>query len=80
MPEESMVEPQREYSCIKCDNRTYTTDQFRATGKGFSRFFDIQNKKFATVSCTECGFTEIYREQASRLGNVADFLIGRFPW
>ena len=64
------------YSCMKCNNDTYTTDEFRATGGGFSRFFDVQNKKFTTVSCTQCGFTEIYRGDTSRWGNVADFFLG----
>ena len=64
------------YSCMKCNNDTYTTDEFRATGGGFSRFFDVQNKKFTTVSCTQCGFTEIYRGDTSKWGNVADFFLG----
>ena len=37
---------------------------------------DIQNKKFTTVSCGQCGFTEIYRGDSSTLGNVFDFLTG----
>ena len=64
------------YSCMKCNNTSYTTDEFRATGGGFSRFFDVQNKKFTTVSCSQCGFTEIYRGDTSKWGNVADFFMG----
>ena len=63
------------YVCTKCKNNTYVTDEFRATG-GISRFFDVQNKKFTTVSCSQCGFTEIYRGDTSRWGNVADFFLG----
>ncbi|MYC29470.1 MAG: DNA-binding protein [Chloroflexi bacterium] len=64
------------YSCMKCNNNSYTTDEFRATGGGFSRFFDVQNKKFTTVSCSLCGFTEIYRGDTGKWGNVADFFLG----
>ena len=64
------------YACVKCNNTGYTTDEFRATGSGFARFFDVQNKKFTTVSCTQCGYTEIYRGDTSKWGNVADFFLG----
>ncbi len=64
------------YACLKCQNTSYVTDEFRATGSGFARFFDVQNKKFTTVSCDQCGYTEIYRGDTSKLGNVLDFLVG----
>lgn len=37
--------------------------------------YSIQNKKFITVSCTNCGFTELYRSETSTGENVLDFLI-----
>ncbi len=61
------------WNCPKCGHRDFETDQFRATGGNFARFFDIQNKRFTTVSCTQCHFTEIYRTDSSTLGNVFDF-------
>ncbi len=69
-------EEQLQFSCAKCQNKSYTSEEIRTTGGGFSRFFDVQNKKFLTVSCTECGFTEMYRANTSRLGNIADFFLG----
>lgn len=59
--------------CPKCTNRTYETDEFRATGGAFAKIFDVQNKKFTTVSCTQCGFTELYKRKTSTIGNVFDF-------
>lgn len=50
-------------------------DQFQATGGTMAKLFDIQNKKFITVSCTNCGFTELYRSETSTGENVLDFLI-----
>lgn len=61
------------WTCPKCSNTAYETDQFAATGGRFSKIFDVQNKKFKTVSCTNCGFTEIYKRTTSTLGNVIDF-------
>ena len=39
------------FSCAKCHNNQYTTEEIRTTGK-YSRFFDLQNKKLTAVSCT----------------------------
>ncbi len=37
---------------------------------------DIQNKKFVTVSCTACGYTELYKQMNSTGMDILDFLIG----
>ena len=65
-----------QYVCPKCGNMRYESDQFQATGGNFAKLFDIQNKKFITVSCTNCGYTELYRAQNDAGMDVLDFLIG----
>ncbi len=62
--------------CPKCGNTTCEIDEFRAVGGGFAKVFDVQNKKFTTVSCTKCGFTELYKGSTSTLGNIFDFFVG----
>lgn len=66
----------QQYVCPKCGNTSYTHDQFQATGGNFAKLFDVQNKKFITVSCSNCGFTELYRSETSMGWNVLDFLMG----
>ena len=66
----------RNYSCPKCGNRHFDTDEFRATGGFWTKVFDIQNKRFTTVTCTKCSFTEIYKTKSSGIGNVFDFFTG----
>lgn len=61
------------WSCPKCENGEFETGQFRATGGILSQIFDVQNKKFSTVTCTRCSYTEVYRTDSSSLGNVFDF-------
>ena len=61
------------WSCPKCQNTEYEVDKFAATGGGFSKIFDIQNKQFSTVSCLNCRYTEIYKTSTTKLGNVFDF-------
>lgn len=61
------------WKCAKCSNRQFETDQFSATGGFFTKFFNIQSKKYTTLSCTQCGYTEMYKIDSSTLGNVLDF-------
>lgn len=66
---------QKSYSCQKCGNKKADIDQIRTTGAGFSKYFNIQNRRFTAVTCTKCGYTEFYRGQpASGASNVLDFL------
>lgn len=67
---------QTKYHCPKCGNTQAEVDEIRTTGKGFTRLFDIQNRKFTAASCTRCKYTEFYKGNASMLGNIADFLVG----
>ena len=64
----------RKWQCLKCHNKNFETGQFAATGGGLSKFFNVQNKKFATVTCTRCKYTELYKGDQSTLGNVFDFM------
>ena len=68
-----MAEVNIDYKCAKCGNTSCDVDEFRATGGFFTKIFDIQNKRFTTVTCTRCQYTEIYRTQSSQLGDIFDF-------
>ncbi len=68
--------PGQTYECAKCGGRDFDKDEIRTTGGGLSRFFDVQNRKFITVSCTRCGYTELFRKDTSTAGNILDFLVG----
>ena len=56
-----------------CDDLEFETDIFQATGGTLAKIFDVQNKKFTTVTCTRCQYTEIYKSSTSNLANVFDF-------
>ena len=60
------------YSCAKCNGIEYRAGQLRTTGSGLTRFLNIQNQKYSTVSCTSCGYTELYRMDGSGLSNILD--------
>lgn len=62
------------YHCPKCGCMEYESDQLQATGGTFAKMFDIQNKKFITISCVKCGYTELYKSSTSTGENILDFL------
>ena len=61
------------YTCAKCGNTQYDVGEMRAAGGFLSKLFDVQSKRFTTVTCTRCQYTEIYRASSSMLGNIFDF-------
>ena len=61
------------YRCDKCGNTAFESSEFRATGGFLTKIFDIQSKRFTTVTCTRCKYTELYKCDQSALGNVFDF-------
>ena len=63
------------FTCPKSSHTECLAEEVRIAGK-YSRFFDVQNKKFQTVSCAHCGYTEMYRGDTSTLANVFDFFTG----
>lgn len=65
---------QQQYTCIKCGNHNFEEDQLQATGGNFSKIFDVQNKKFITISCSQCGYTEPTKHKRVRM-NILDFLL-----
>ena len=62
------------YSCQHFLNRTFESREFRATGGFLTKIFDIQSKRFTTVTCTRCKYTELYKCDQSSLGNIFDFM------
>ncbi|MEN8007735.1 MAG: zinc ribbon domain-containing protein [Candidatus Krumholzibacteriota bacterium] len=62
------------YRCDKCGNTAFESSEFRATGGFLTKIFDIQSKRFTTVTCTRCKFTELYKGDQSTLGHVFDFM------
>jgi hypothetical protein len=63
-----------DYGCPKCGHTETETDSIATSGTGLSKMFDIQNRSFTVVTCTNCGYSELYRAQSS--GNLTDLFLG----
>ena len=64
--------PETNWICPKCSNTRYDTGEIRVTGGFLSKIFDVQGKRFTTVTCSNCSYTEMYKAETSMLGNVFD--------
>jgi uncharacterized protein len=65
--------PPLAYHCPKCRHPEYDLGEIRAPGGFWSKIFDVQGKKFTSVTCRQCRYTEFYHADSSRLGNIFDF-------
>ena len=64
------------FLCPKCGNTHCENGKFQATGDTFSKLFDVQTEKFQTITCTKCGYTEIYKQVSSAGENILDLFFG----
>lgn len=60
------------YKFPKCSGSEYDVGEFRAAGGFFTKVFDVQSKRYTTVTCRRCRYTEIYQADSSALGNIFD--------
>lgn len=60
--------------CPKCGHSETELDEIATTGGGLSKFLDVQNRSFTVVSCTNCGYAELYKGRSS--GNMVDLFLG----
>lgn len=61
-----------EAGCPKCGHEEAEVDEVATTGIGLSKLFDVQNRRFQVVTCTNCGYTEFYR------GHDGDVIVDLF--
>lgn len=70
------------FKCSKCGTKECITKEVAMTGTGLSKIFDIQYNHYLFVSCTNCGFVEIFNPDILRgrtsgqLGSIMDILFG----
>ncbi len=68
----------REFGCARCAHKGAKVERLSMSGTGLSRLFEVQPYRYAFVSCTNCGYTEIFDlrilEGKDDLGTFLDIL------
>ena len=61
------------YKCTKCSNTTYETGQLRAAGGFCGKIFDVQSVKMVTITCSNCGYSELFKKKTGTPEDILDF-------
>jgi predicted nucleic-acid-binding Zn-ribbon protein len=48
------------FVCAKCDHHGARVDRLAMSGTGLSRLLEVQAYRYAFVSCSNCGYAEVY--------------------
>jgi predicted nucleic-acid-binding Zn-ribbon protein len=62
--------------CPHCGNMNFDLGEVFMAGSLLTKIFNIQNRKFSTLTCTKCFYTEFYRLPMKKIQNVLDFMAG----
>lgn len=68
------------FNCRRCGNLECITQEVSMSGTGVSKIFDIDYHHYLFVSCTRCGFVEVFNPDVLRghksgvLGTVLDII------
>jgi len=71
-----MVPEPDDRGCPKCDHTETEVGTISTTGGGLSKMFDIQTNSFKVVSCTNCGYSELYQDTTSGSSDIVDVFLG----
>lgn len=61
------------YKCPKCGTGQYEIGEIWAAGSMMTRILGFHNKRYTSVSCNMCHYTEFYRLPKDKIGEVLNF-------
>lgn len=64
------------FECMKCQHTAFEVGQLRGNGGLFSSIFNYNNKRFYSISCRACGFTEFYKRDLNSREKAVDLFTG----
>jgi len=61
------------YVCPKCGSKNYEAGTIWASKSILAKIFDIQGRRYTTVTCSVCQYTELYHLPPKRLNEVLEY-------
>lgn len=65
------------YSCPKCGGHEFELGEVFMAGSVFAKMMNLEFRRFSSVTCAKCTFTELFKTPKKDIQNVLDFMIGR---
>ena len=65
-----------QFECAKCAGTACDTGEIRSAGSFLSALFNHQGRRFTTVTCTNCKYTDLYQTESSGIGKILDVITG----
>jgi len=65
------------YSCPKCGNHEFELGEVFMAGSIIAKILNFEYRRFSSVACTKCTFTELFKTPKKEIQNVLDFVIGK---
>lgn len=65
----------KNYKCCKCAGTTCELGEMHVAGGFWSKVFDVEGRKFSSVTCTRCKHTEFFKADRSQLANIFDLFV-----
>jgi uncharacterized protein len=65
------------YVCPKCGSKNCTISTIWASRSIIAKFLDIQDRRYTTVSCSVCQYTELYHLPPKRLNEVLEYSVDK---
>lgn len=63
------------YKCERCGGLQYRLGETREVGGLLSKILNLQVRRFLTVTCARCGFTEFFNRRQSIATHALDFIV-----
>lgn len=63
------------YKCLRCDYDRCDVGLIYAAGGFWSKIFDVEGRKFTTVTCERCKHTEFFKADKHTLENIFDLFV-----
>jgi uncharacterized protein len=62
------------YKCPKCGSSQYDIGEIWTVGSSFARIFGFHDRRYTSVSCQNCFYTEFYKVPKKKIGETLNFL------